>query len=91
MRNAVDVPVSVKCRIGIDQHEEREDLLKFVDRVSARGCKVFIVHARKAWLDGLSPKQNRDIPPLRYDVVHRLKTERPDLTIIINGGLPKSG
>jgi tRNA-dihydrouridine synthase A len=87
MRDAVEVPVTVKCRLGIDHHERYEDLLDFVDRVAARGCRRFIVHARKAWLDGLSPKENREIPPLRYDFVHRLKRDRPGLQVVINGGL----
>ena len=85
---AVAIPVSVKCRIGIDDRDHYDDLLDFVDRVADGGCRTFIVHARKAVLEGLSPKQNRDIPPLRYDDVYRLKAERPDLEIIINGGIP---
>ncbi|MEW6467154.1 MAG: tRNA dihydrouridine(20/20a) synthase DusA, partial [Pseudomonadota bacterium] len=87
MREAVDVPVTVKSRIGIDHQEGYEPLTGFVDRVAAAGCEVFIVHARKAWLQGLSPKENRDIPPLRYELVHRLKQDFPQLTIVINGGL----
>ncbi len=87
MQNAVDIPVTVKHRIGIDENESIEELFKFVETVAASGCKTFIVHARKAWLNGLSPKQNRDIPPLRYDVVHQLKQTMPQLEIIINGGI----
>lgn len=87
MRATVDIPVTVKCRIGIDGRESYADLLDFADRVAGAGCDVFIVHARIAVLDGLSPKQNRDVPPLRYEDVYRLKQERPDLTIAINGGI----
>lgn len=95
MRDVVDVPVTVKCRIGIaDRKSEAavdelsyQDLLNFIDVVAEGGCTRFIVHARKAILGGLSPAQNRQIPPLRYDVVERLKTERPELTIVLNGGL----
>ncbi len=84
---AVDIPVTVKCRLGVDELEDYELFRAFVDTVAATGCKVFVVHARKAWLSGLSPKENREIPPLRYDWVHRLKRERPGLTVAINGGL----
>ena len=87
MRSAVGVPVTVKCRIGIDDQDAEEDLGRFVDTVSSAGCDTFIVHARKAWLQGLSPKENREIPPLDYDRVYRLKAARPDLTIVINGGI----
>ena len=87
MRNAVDIPVTVKCRIGIDRNDAYEPFAEFVDAVAEGGCEVFIVHARKAWLDGLSPKENREVPPLRYDMVYRIKQERPDLTIVINGGI----
>jgi len=87
MQDAVDIPVTVKHRIGIDENESIEELFEFVDVVAQAGCKTFIVHARKAWLNGLSPKQNRDIPPLRYDVVHKLKHSMPQLEIIINGGI----
>ncbi len=87
MINAVDIPVSVKHRIGIDRDDSLEQLLNFVDIVKQSGCKTFIVHARKAWLDGLSPKENRDIPPLRYDVVYQVKQIHPELEIIINGGI----
>ena len=87
MNEAVDIPVTVKCRIGIDDQEPRDALFGFVDTVSARGIKSFTVHARKAWLKGLSPKENRDVPPLDYALVRALKTARPDLEIILNGGL----
>lgn len=87
MREAVSIPVTVKSRIGIDDQEEWPALKGFVDTVAETGATRFIVHARKALLSGLSPKENREIPPLRYDLVHRLKAERPDLTIIINGGI----
>jgi tRNA-dihydrouridine synthase A len=87
MISRVKIPVTVKCRIGIDDMEEYAGLAHFVDTVADTGCDTFIVHARKAWLQGLSPKQNRDIPPLRYDLVHQLKQERPKLNIVINGGI----
>lgn len=87
MREAVDVPVTVKCRIAVDDDPPRETLFGFVDTLAAAGCEVFSVHARKAWLKGLSPKQNRDIPPLDYALVAALKHERPGLTIILNGGI----
>lgn len=87
MQNAVDIPVTVKHRIGIDEMDDYEGMLNFVDQIAATGCDTFIVHARKAWLKGLSPKENREIPPLNYDNVIRLKQERPQLEIIINGGI----
>lgn len=87
MRHAVSVPVSVKCRLGIDRDDSYEALESFVRTVADSGCIHFIVHARKAWLDGLSPKQNRTVPPLRYDFVYRLKQEFPHLHISINGGI----
>lgn len=87
MQRAVRIPVTVKCRIGIDEQPEWPGLCSFVARVSASGCRHFIVHARKAWLNGLSPKENREIPPLRYELVHRLKAELPGLTIVLNGGV----
>jgi tRNA-dihydrouridine synthase A len=87
MQAAVRVPVTVKCRLGVDEVEDYAVFLAFIDAVAATGCRRFVVHARKAWLQGLSPKENREIPPLRYDWVHRLKLERPDLVISINGGL----
>ncbi|MGB5396591.1 MAG: tRNA dihydrouridine(20/20a) synthase DusA [Gammaproteobacteria bacterium] len=87
MNSRVRIPVTVKCRIGIDDMEDYASLEGFIDTVAATGCDTFIVHARKAWLKGLSPKQNRDIPPLRYDLVYQLKQSRPGLNIIINGGI----
>lgn len=87
MREAVNIPVTVKHRIGIDDADSYEDMLNFVDVVAESGCRTFIVHARKAVLGGLSPKQNREVPPLKYDYVYRLKKERPDLQIILNGGV----
>jgi tRNA-dihydrouridine synthase A len=87
MAAAVAVPVSIKCRLGVDEMEDYDRFVAFVDEVVAAGCAYFVVHARKAWLSGLSPKENREIPPLRYEWVHRLKRERPTLRIVINGGL----
>jgi tRNA-dihydrouridine synthase A len=87
MRDSCDIPVTVKHRIGIDHMESYEQLLAFVDPVAAAGCSVFIVHARKAWLQGLSPKENREIPPLNYPWVYQLKKDYPALTIVINGGI----
>jgi len=87
MRRETHLPVTVKTRIGVDDSEDYVFLKEFVETVAAAGCEVFIVHARKAWLQGLSPKENREIPPLRYEVVHRLKQEFPQLTIVLNGGL----
>ncbi len=87
MKAAVKIPVTVKHRIGIDDRDSYEDLANFVRIVSEAGCDRFIVHARKAWLQGLSPKENREIPPLRYEDVYRLKQEFPHLTIVINGGI----
>ena len=87
MADAVSVPVTVKCRIGIDDQDAEESLDRFIDAVADAGCDTFIVHARKAWLDGLSPKENRDVPPLDHERVHRLKARRSDLIIIINGGI----
>ncbi|WP_373287139.1 tRNA dihydrouridine(20/20a) synthase DusA [Alteromonas lipolytica] len=87
MQAEVDIPVTVKCRIGIDDMDEYEDFSRFIDIVAGAGCDTFIVHARKAWLQGLSPKENRDIPPLNYARVYQLKAERPELNISINGGI----
>jgi tRNA-dihydrouridine synthase A len=87
MQRSVSVPVTVKCRIGIDEQDSEADLQRFIDTVARAGCSTFIVHARKAWLDGLSPKQNREIPPLDYDRVYRLKAAHPELTIVLNGGV----
>lgn len=87
MRAAVDVPVTVKSRIGIDDHDDYDFLRDFVGTVAESGCDTFIVHARKAILAGLSPKENREVPPLRYEMVYRLKQDFPQLSIMINGGV----
>jgi len=87
MQNVVDIPVTVKNRIAIDEMDEYECLPNFLETVSQAGCKTFIIHARKAWLKGLSPKQNRDVPPLNYELVYQMKRDFPDLEIIINGGI----
>lgn len=87
MQKAVSVPVTVKCRIGVDRSDSWEFFINFIETVKSAGCNNFIVHARKAWLKGLSPKENREIPPLDYDRVLRLKQEHPELTISINGGI----
>jgi tRNA-dihydrouridine synthase A len=85
--DAVDIPATVKCRIGVDEQDPEESLFGLVDLCAGAGVRVFVVHARKAWLDGLSPKENRDIPPLDHPIVYRLKRERPGLTVVINGGV----
>jgi tRNA-dihydrouridine synthase A len=87
MREAVRLPVTVKCRIGIDELDDYGFFHHFVSVVREAGVSVFIVHARKAYLQGLSPKENREIPPLRYEIPWRLKQEHPELTVILNGGL----
>ena len=87
MQQAVDIPVTIKCRVSIDDYEELPFLRAFVKEVSDAGCQNFIVHARKALLQGLSPKENRDVPPLRYDVVEQIRKEFPDLHIAVNGGI----
>jgi len=87
MQSAVRVPVSVKCRLGIDRDDSYDSLERFVHTVAEQGCRYFVVHARKAWLDGLSPKENRTVPPLRYEFVQRLKLRYPSLHITLNGGL----
>jgi tRNA-dihydrouridine synthase A len=87
MQAEVDIPVTVKSRIGIDEMDEYKDLTRFIEVVAASGCDTFIVHARKDWLKGLSPKQNRDVPPLMYDRVYQLKQQFPDLHISLNGGV----
>lgn len=87
MREAVDVEVTVKCRIGVDEQDPSKVLPDFLEQIRAAGCGRVIIHARKAWLQGLSPKENRDIPPLDYDLVHQMKTAFPDLHISINGGI----
>lgn len=81
------VPVTVKCRIGVDDQRPEDSLPRFIETVAACGVDTFVIHARKAWLEGLSPKENRDIPPLDYGLVHRMKAEFPELTIVLNGGL----
>ena len=86
MTGATDRPVTVKHRLGIDDLDSYDALTRFVDTVAAAGCHTFIVHARKAWLQGLSPKENREVPPLRYELVHRLKRDFPQLEVVINGG-----
>jgi tRNA-dihydrouridine synthase A len=87
MIETIRIPVTLKTRIGIDHRDSYEELKGFVEQVAEAGCKTFIVHARKAWLQGLSPKENREIPPLHYDRVHHLKQDFPQLEIIINGGI----
>ena len=87
MREAVTIPVTIKCRLGVDDQDEYADLQHFIETVAARGCGIFIVHARKAWLKGLSPKENREVPPLNYQRVYQLKRDFPALTILINGGI----
>jgi tRNA-dihydrouridine synthase A len=84
---AVSVPATVKCRLGVDDQDPEQGLFRLVEVCASVGVTTFVVHARKAWLQGLSPKQNRDIPPLDYGLVYRLKAERPDLTVVINGGI----
>ena len=96
MREAVSalprpVPVTVKCRLGVDDDHDWDRFFGFVETVAAAGCGVFVIHARNAWLQGLSPKENRDVPPLRYDWAYRLKRERPDLEVIVNGGIADAG
>ena len=87
MRAAAPVPVTVKSRIGIDRQDSYDFLRRFVAAVAGAGCRTVILHARNAWLAGLSPKENREVPPLRYELVHRVKTEFPDLEVIVNGGI----
>lgn len=87
MRSVVDIPVTVKCRIGIDEQDSYAALEEFIGAVAAAGCQHFIVHARKAWLQGLSPRQNREVPPLDYARVYRLKREHPELCVTLNGGI----
>jgi tRNA-dihydrouridine synthase A len=87
MRRSVNVPVTVKCRIGVDDQDAEADLDQFVTTVAEAGCAVFIVHARKAWLQGLSPKENREVPPLDYNRVTRLKKRQPHLMVVLNGGI----
>jgi tRNA-dihydrouridine synthase A len=87
MRAAVAVPVTVKCRLGVDDQDPHESLRRMIVRCEAAGATTFVVHARKAWLEGLSPKENRDVPPLDYELVYQVKRENPHLTIVINGGI----
>ena len=87
MQQQVNIPVTVKCRIGIDDQDSYEQFTNFIDIVADAGCEIFIIHARKAILQGLSPKENRDIPPLKYEFVYRIKQQRPNLTFILNGGI----
>ena len=87
MDEACDVPITVKCRLGVDDDHDYGRFRTFVDEVAAAGCRMFVVHARNAWLQGLSPKENREVPPLRYDWAYRLKRERPDLQVLVNGGI----
>lgn len=87
MQQAVNIPITVKHRIGIDDNDSYEALCHFISTVATTGCNTFIIHARKAWLQGLSPKQNRDVPPLDYDLVYNIKRDFPTLNIIINGGI----
>ena len=87
MTAVVKIPVTIKCRIGVDDNDSYEELVNFITIISEAGCDIFIIHARKAWLNGLSPKQNRDVPPLRYDIVQKIKKDFPHLTIIVNGGI----
>jgi tRNA-dihydrouridine synthase A len=87
MRGAVRIPVTVKCRIGVDDQDPADALQALIDACAGAGVRTFAVHARKAWLQGLSPKENREVPPLDYDIVYRLKAARPGLTIVVNGGI----
>lgn len=87
MQDKVTIPVTVKCRIGIERSDSFQELQHFVSVLYKGGCRVFVIHARKAWLDGLSPRENRDIPPLRYDLVYDIKRDFPDCAVIINGGI----
>ena len=88
---ACDVPVTVKCRLGVDDDDEYARFLAFVDTLAAAGCTSVVVHARNAWLKGLSPKENREVPPLRYEWAHALKRERPGLEVVVNGGIADAG
>ena len=87
MDKTVDIPVTIKCRIGIDDEDSFEFLDRFVGSIADKGCKTFIIHARSAWLKGLSPKENRDVPPLNYERVHEIKEKYPHLRVILNGGI----
>ncbi|QSX73722.1 tRNA dihydrouridine(20/20a) synthase DusA [Lysobacter arenosi] len=87
MVESCDVPVTVKCRLGVDDDHDWDHFLSFIDTVADAGCRMFVIHARNAWLKGLSPKENREVPPLRYDWAYQLKRERPQLQIVVNGGI----
>lgn len=87
MQDATNIEVTIKHRIGVDDMDDYSAMLQFIETIAATGCRTFIIHARKAWLQGLSPKQNREIPPLCYDYVYRLKKEIPELNIVLNGGI----
>jgi len=87
MTEATKIPITVKCRLGVDEDNDFDAFAAFVDQVVAAGSRMVVVHARNAWLQGLSPKENREIPPLRYDWAYRLKQERPDLPVVLNGGI----
>ncbi|HEY5852425.1 MAG TPA: tRNA dihydrouridine(20/20a) synthase DusA [Lysobacter sp.] len=87
MVESCDVPVTVKCRLGVDDDHDWDHFLAFIDTVAAAGCRMFVIHARNAWLKGLSPKENREVPPLRYDWAYQLKRQRPQLQIVVNGGI----
>ena len=91
MAASVRAPVTVKCRIGIDDQDSEADFERFIATVAGAGCRTFIVHARKAWLQGLSPKENREVPPLDYQRVYRLKAAHPELQVVINGGWAAPG
>ena len=82
-----EVPITVKCRLGVDDDHEWDHFLRFIDTIAEAGCRLFVVHARNAWLKGLNPKENREVPPLRYDWAYRVKQERPTLQVIVNGGI----
>jgi len=87
MKDATDIPVTVKCRLGVDEQSVEDTLPLFIETVAKAGCQQFIIHARKAWLKGLSPKENRHVPPLDYDLVRTMKAKFPELEIVLNGGL----
>jgi len=87
MRESVAIPVTIKTRLGVDEIDSYDYLVQFIEQVMTSGCDIFIFHARKAWLQGLSPKENRTVPPLRYDIVHQIKKDFPGLTVILNGGI----
>lgn len=90
MRSAIDIPVTVKTRLGVDHYDDYDFLKRFVETVAGAGCTIFIIHARKAWLQGLSPKENREIPPLQYERVYRLKEDFPELKFVLNGGINRT-